>query len=392
MESDAPRLDALLQDRDCDGYLLDSDACRSSNQRYLSRFVAEDSFLTLYTPERIALLVTPLEYERARSESSADEVHHVEEYDGQQLARDRGPDAARSDVITRFLDQFQVDSVLVPRRFPVWTADALRDRGVVVIDVDDALRGVRSVKAADEIASIRETKRAAEAAMRSAERLLSSATVKDGVLRWEGAPLTSERVKHTMGTRLFERGCVPTRTVVASGTDAAHPHADGDGPIAADVPVVVDVFPRHRETGYHADMTRTFVAGEPSDEIRAWHDLTERAMDAALDALEPGVAGKAVDDAVCAVYEDAGYPTLRRSPTTDTGFVHDTGHGLGLDVHEPPRLGQGSDAELEAGNVVTVEPGLYDPEVGGVRVEDVVAVTANGYECLTDYPHDLSVV
>jgi Xaa-Pro aminopeptidase len=137
-------------------------------------------------------------------------------------------------------------------------------------------------------------------------------------------------------------------------------------------------------------MTRTFCAGTPGDTLQEWYDLTAAAKDAALDAIEPGVTGAAVHDAVCDVYEDAGLPTLRADETAETGFIHSTGHGVGLDVHELPRLAPAG-GELQPGHVVTVEPGLYDPEVGGVRIEDLVVVTADGYENLTDYAEHLAV-
>ena len=135
-------------------------------------------------------------------------------------------------------------------------------------------------------------------------------------------------------------------------------------------------------------MTRTFCVGEPSDTVREWYDLTAEAKTAAFEALEPGATGAEVHDAVCDVYEDAGLPTLRSDDRAETGFIHSTGHGVGLDVHELPRLSPNG-GELEPGHVVTIEPGLYDPAVGGVRIEDLAVVTEDGYENLTDYEQRL---
>jgi len=137
-------------------------------------------------------------------------------------------------------------------------------------------------------------------------------------------------------------------------------------------------------------MTRTFLVGEASETVREWYDLTERAYEAALDVVEPGATGAEVHDAVCDVYEDAGEPTLRSDDAAETGFIHSTGHGVGLDVHEMPSVGPNG-GELEPGHVITIEPGLYDPDVGGVRLEDLVVVTEDGYENLTDYPMDLVI-
>jgi Xaa-Pro aminopeptidase len=137
-------------------------------------------------------------------------------------------------------------------------------------------------------------------------------------------------------------------------------------------------------------MTRTFCVGEPSETIEAWHDLTLEAQQAALETIEAGISGSSVHDAVCDVYEDAGVPTLRADKNAETGFIHTTGHGVGLDIHEFPRISE-QDTELEAGNVVTIEPGLYDPAIGGVRIEDLVVVTEDGYENLTEYDKELVI-
>ncbi len=131
-------------------------------------------------------------------------------------------------------------------------------------------------------------------------------------------------------------------------------------------------------------MTRTFCHGTPSETLQEWYELTARAKQAALETVEPGTTGEAVHDAACRVYEDAGLPTLRSDERTETGFIHSTGHGVGLDVHELPSVAPGG-GELQPGHIITIEPGLYDPDVGGIRIEDIVAVTEDGYENLTDY-------
>lgn len=390
MDIDCSRLDAVLADRGLDGHLLDADATLA-DQRYLSGFDAPDPFLTLYTPERTALLVSSMEYGRARTESRADEVRQFPDYDGRALVEEYGSTAGRARAVLAFLEEFDVESVSTNARFPLETADLLRDLGVrVEPDSTDAVERTRAVKTETEIAFVREAQRANEAAMAEAERLIADASVEDGVLTMDGEALTSERVRRAIERTLLEHGCALDETIVASGADAAVPHDRGSGPIHVDDPVIVDVFPRDKTTRYHSDMTRTFVHGTPSDEIADFYDLTQDAKSAALDAIEPGVTGEAVHGAACDVYEDAGYATLRTDDGTDRGYIHSTGHGVGLEVHERPRIGHDGE-ELEPGHVVTIEPGLYDPDIGGVRIEDIVVVTADGYENLTDYPEDLVV-
>ncbi|WP_226012630.1 M24 family metallopeptidase [Halomicrobium salinisoli] len=391
MDPDLSDLDAYLDERGLDGYLIDADS-EDADQYYLSGFDAPDPFVTLYDGEVHLLFSRSLEYGRATREARAESVERYVDYDYEAKVEANGRRDAVWHVLADFLDAYDVDSVAVPPRFPVATADGLRDRGVAVEpDEDGAVTEVRATKTGDEVELIRDAQAANEKSMVAAERALRDADVaEDGTLELDGEPLTSERVTEEIEVTLLREGCALDDTIVACGSDAADPHDRGSGPLEAGEPIIVDIFPRDKATKYHADMTRTFVVGEPSDTVREWYDLTADAHAAALDAVEPGATGADVHDAVCDVYEDAGLPTLRSDESTETGFIHSTGHGVGLDVHELPRVGPNG-AELEPGHVITIEPGLYDPEVGGVRLEDLVVVTEDGYENLTDYPMELVV-
>ncbi|RBI64617.1 aminopeptidase P family protein [halophilic archaeon] len=388
MDPDLSALDEALASAGADGYLVDADST-DSDQLYLSGFDAPDPFLTLYEDGAVHLLVSSLEYGRARTESRANSVARLADYDYRSKVTEHGRTEGRHRVVAEFLADHGVESVVVPERFPVGTADGVRERGVgVTADESEVVTDVRATKTDEEVEHVRTAQRANEAAMRAAEDLLSAASVEDGILQYEGEPLTSERVKEEIEMTLLRRGAALDETIVACGADAADPHDRGSGPLAADEPIIVDIFPRDKASKYHADMTRTFLRGDPTDELRERYDRTHEALEAALAAIEPGATGEDVHDAVCDVYEDAGYATLRSDPDAETGFIHSTGHGVGLDVHELPRLSP-SGGELAPGHVVTVEPGLYDPEVGGVRIEDLVVVTEDGYENLTDYPVEL---
>jgi len=390
MDKDLSPLDGFLEEHGYDGYLVDA-ASTDSTQYYLSGFDAPDPFLTLYDGEVRLLFNRSLEFARAKRESDAATVERYVDYGYGAYAEEYGSGEAGYRVVADFLDAHGVDSVAVPPRFPVHTADGLRDQGVAVsADRDDVVTAIRSTKTAAEIEHVREAQRANEAAMAAAEDLLAGAEVRDGTLYHEGDPLTSEAVKTEIEVTLLRHGCSLDETIVACGADAADPHERGSGPLAADEPIIVDIFPQNKATKYHADMTRTFCRGDPDPTVREWYDLTEEAYRAALDAVEPGATGEDVHDVACDVYEDAGVPTLRADETAETGFIHSTGHGVGLDVHEGPSVGPGG-GELEPGHVVTIEPGLYDPEVGGVRIEDLIVVTGDGHENLTDYPVELTL-
>jgi Xaa-Pro aminopeptidase len=391
MQPDLTQLDAYLDETGVDGYLIHADS-DDSDQYFLSGFDAPDPFVTLYNGEVHLLFSRSLEYGRAKREARAATVQRGSEFGYGNKIEEYGHREARDRVLVEFLAEHGVHSVAGPPRFPLRVADGLRDLGVeVVADDSGTVTEIRATKTDDEVDNIREAQRANEAAMARAEELLGGATVDpDGVLREGGEILTSERVKEEIEVTLLRHGCALDETIVACGRDAADPHDRGSGPLEAGEPIIVDIFPRSKATKYHADMTRTFCHGEPGDTLREWYDLTAEAKAAALDALEAGVSGGEVHDAVCDVYEDADLPTLRSDPTAETGFIHSTGHGVGLDVHELPGVAPGADT-LESGHVVTIEPGLYDPDVGGIRIEDIVVVTEDGYENLTEYDETLVV-
>jgi Xaa-Pro aminopeptidase len=391
MEPDLSDLDRYIEETGVGGYLVRGDA-EVSDQRYLSGFAAPDPFVTLYTGET-HLLVSTLEYGRAKREARADTVERGVDYDAMAKAKEYGPHEGDHRVLAEFLRDKGVESVAVgAEHFAVGTADGLRERGVSVTpDYDGVIEGIRAVKTTEEVEHVRAAQQANEKAMASAERLLrDSEPDVDGVLHHDGEVLTSERVKEEIEVTLLRTGCSLDETIVACGADAADPHDRGSGPLYEDEAIIVDIFPRSKETGYFADMTRTFVVGEPGETIREWYDLTDEALEAALSEIRAGADASEVHDAACDVYEDAGLPTLRSDEATETGFIHSTGHGVGLDIHEYPRLSTREET-LEAGMVVTVEPGLYDPSVGGVRIEDLVVVTEDGYENLTRYEKQLVV-
>jgi len=363
------------------------------NLYYLSDFDAPDLFTLLRTGDgKTVLLVSTLEYGRAKKESNADEVRNTNEFfDGDR----RGDPEARVDALAAFLDEYDASDIAVPRDFSLHTAGELRERGYGVETVADPVSETRAVKDEDEIKKIRSVQRANEDATHRAQTLLKEAKTEtrggEDVLVHDSGLLTAERVKTEIEVALVRERCSLDTTIVACGERGADPHWRGEGPLRPDEPIIVDIFPRG-ESKYFADMTRTFVVGEPSESVREMYELTLEAQEAAFEVLsrgaDAGITGEDVHDAVCDVYEEAGYGTVREGD--ETGFIHSTGHGVGLDIHENPRLSAGGD-ELRAGNVVTVEPGLYLPEVGGVRVEDFVVVSGDGYENLTDYPKGLTI-
>jgi Xaa-Pro aminopeptidase len=223
-----------------------------------------------------------------------------------------------------------------------------------------------------------------QTAMGHAVSLIRRAVVKKGILFLNGKPLTSEHIKYTMHCVLLEHGCCAEDTIVSCGKDTAIPHMTGTGPLQADEPIIIDLFPLHEKSGYYADMTRTVVKGEPSQEIHEMYSALREAKQLAISRVKSGVSGADLYQLVVDFFKERGYDSDTR------GFVHTLGHGVGLQIHELPTVGPAGKV-LEEGNVITIEPGLYYPGIGGVRLEDIGAVTKKGFDNFTSFPEDLVI-
>lgn len=275
--------------------------------------------------------------------------------------------------------------IVVPTSFPLDVADFLRAQGVRLTPTR-LFVPARLRKSREEIAAIRGSLRRTHEAFRAIEAMLREAAIIGGAVRYRGALLTSEMLKRTAEEALFACGMFNVEGIIVScGPHAAIPHHQGYGPIAAHQSIVCDIFPRHRASGYFADMTRTYVKGRPSSELARMYEAVREAQECAIAAVAPGVIGRDVHAVAATTFRELGYDV------GDRGFIHGTGHGLGLDVHEEPFLNATSTIALEPGHVVTVEPGLYYPERGGIRIEDVVVVIDSGCENLTEYPKEFVI-
>jgi Xaa-Pro aminopeptidase len=286
-----------------------------------------------------------------------------------------------------------IEKATVPRSFPVSTADHLRANGITLEPDYTFFADRRRVKNEAELEGIRRAQAAAEAGMAAAKDILGRATASNGGLTVDGQPLTVELIKAEIRRVFTEHGQTSDDFIVSHGAQTAIGHELGSGQIAPDEPVVIDVWPKDPESGCYADMTRTFVVGTPSDELAEYHRLVKEALDRSLEATKAGIPGVNVYNLVCELFEEHGQKTtLSKTPgeVLDTGFIHGLGHGVGLEVHEAPSLGRGGTGELLAGDVVTLEPGLYRAGFGGCRLEDLVLVTEDGAENLTDFPYDLA--
>jgi Xaa-Pro aminopeptidase len=355
---------------------------------YASGFDVEQGLYIRFGPGDDVLAVSGLEVDRARVASPASRIVDRAEVG---WVEQRDVHGSWAGLAAGLLRERGVDRVRIAPTLPAAVYAGLRRAGVEAEIEPELLVAERRRKSEPEIECIASAQRAAEAACTVVVRHLAEAQAKGEILHRDGRPLTSEWLMTEAQRVLGEHGCVSDEMIICGAPDNAMGHARGAGPIRAGAPVVIDIFPRHRESGYHGDLTRTVVAGPVPAVVREMYEASLAALEAGLAALREGVDGQEVHRAACRTLVEHGFGSY--SPGLEgrldrPRMVHSTGHGVGLEVHEPPQLRDVSWA-LGAGDVVTVEPGLYQLGLGGVRVEDTVVVTASGHRNLTTLTRSL---
>lgn len=349
---------------------------------YGTGFFAPDAFLFLEVKGRRMMLLSDLEFDRGKKQGSVHSVLSLTTWVG--MARKKYSKVGMTEVIATLLKSYGFRKALVPAAFPLAMARDLEALGMRLEVSQGPFFPERLRKKEKEIKNIVKSQRATERAVEQGIQMMRGSRIQGRRLIAGGQTLTAERVRNRINTCLMESRMLPAHTIVAPGNQAVDPHCEGRGPIRPGQAVVMDVFPRSEETGYYADMTRTVVKGRPSSALARLYDTVLTAQKQGLAVVRAGVTGAAVHLRVEEVFEKAGYRTERKGGRMQ-GFFHGTGHGLGLEVHEEPRVSRGG-GRLAAGTVVTVEPGLYYQGVGGVRLEDLVVVKPQGCRNLTRFP------
>jgi Xaa-Pro aminopeptidase len=383
-----------------DPLLFYADGYKFPDVYHLTRFLAPDPIIALEDGDEIIVVANALEEGRVRKQSRATSVFNIDAFGAKELgAKGVGREELDANVIARFLESRKTKRIAVAPYFPIGMAERLRGLGIEIVVAND-LTDRRRRKRDDEIAALEVTQRACEEGWAKGVDAIKRATVrKDKTLELDGEVFTAERLRAIVEGRMLELGCMSEGAICAPGPQAADPHMIGTGPLHAGEPIVMDIFPQHKESRYWADMTRTVSKGEPAPEILKMYDLVMRAQDAGIKALKPGVTGRSIHEMVEDMIFAAGYDTLRpgqqhgkpANGALPKGFIHGLGHGVGLEIHEAPSVGRGGSKPLDIGDVVTVEPGVYDPEIGGVRLEDMLVITETGSRNLTRAPRQLVV-
>ena len=370
--------------------LVVADSEHDANMLYEVGMFVPDPFVYLRIRGRSYVVMSDLEIDRARRLAPHCRVLSLSRY--QNKLRGNGVrNASPAEVIHCILREKRVGSVLVPANFPLGLANELQAAGVGIKARQGNFIPERELKSPAEVKKISAALGMAEVGMAEGVQMLKSARIgRNRRLMWHNAPLTSEKLRAVIDTAILQAGGLATHTIVAGGTQGCDPHEPGYGPLRANEPIILDIFPRSQETGYFGDITRTIVRGRASEAVRKLYDTVWRGQLLAFKKVRAGTPTAEVHKTVQDFFTAQGYRTGRRAGRMQ-GFFHGTGHGLGLEIHEAPRMGASSTGALKPGHVVTVEPGLYYPETGGVRLEDVAVVTQAGSRNLTHFEKVLEI-
>jgi Xaa-Pro aminopeptidase len=374
--------------------LIAGDTIRTPDLRHEVPLGIPDSFFYAELDERRVVVISAMEAMRVEGLGTGLEVHATEEFGADEVRRS-GLDvrAAANELAVRIVRGLRIESATVPQSFPLGTADALRASGVALRVDQKLFDDRRRRKSEHELAGIRRAQRAAEAGIATARELLARAEPANGQLVLDGETLTCELLKARIQTTLLAHGALAEEMIVSHGAQTAIGHDMGSGPVSRDDVLILDLFPVDLESACYADLTRTLVVGEVPAEIREWHALCREALALAVAEVRAGVDGGDIHRLVSRFFADRGFPTQLTKEEGEVlrdGFYHGLGHGVGLEVHESPGLGMLGE-ELVAGDVITIEPALYRHGFGGVRVEDLLLVTEDGYELLTDCSYELEI-
>ena len=363
--------------------LIYADSQMCSDMLYWSGLFVPDPFIAFEVNRKKIGIFKALEFTRAKSVSKFDEILPYEEWESRAKKAFRKKWAESADIIRLIAKEYGIGTFRVPDHFPAGLAFKLKSSRLKIDIVSAPFFPERMIKTKEEVRALTVANAASAAGYRVAEAVLKKSTTKKGKLFYEGKVLTSEILRYHIGCACLETGGQSGTVIVAGGDQACDPHCVGFGPLRPNEFIILDIFPRMMATGFYGDMTRTFLKGKASEAQKRQMATVQEAQKIALRGIRDGVSGKKLHTIVVKFYIKQGYET-RCIDGVWSGYFHGLGHGLGLDVHEPVRMGVVGH-RLKSGMVITVEPGLYYPGIGGCRVEDVVVVKKSGYDMISKY-------
>ena len=373
-----------------DNLLIVADSDRDADMLYAVGMFVPDPFIYLRLGGKCHVVMSDLEIDRARKDASHCRIISRSRC-ANELQRAGVKEISTARIIHFLLQRKRLSRVVVPSNFPLGLADQLRRLKIKVVPKPGAFFPARARKSAEEVKKISATLMMAEVGLAEGIQTLKNAKVgRNRRLLYRNNPLTSEKLRAIIDTAILQAGGLANHTIVAGGEQGCDPHEVGHGILRAHEPIILDVFPRSQRTGYFGDITRTVVKGRATEAVRKMYDTVERGQEVAFSLFRHGATTAKIHEQVQALFVAEGFKTGRRDGRMQ-GFFHGTGHGVGLDIHEAPRVGPYSTDRLQSGQVVTIEPGLYYPGIGGVRLEDMALVTTNGPRNLTKFEKLLEV-
>ena len=364
--------------------LIITDSEKDSNMFYAVGMLIPDDFVYLEKNGRKIIYIDDLEFNRAKKEAKVNKIVNYSEY-AKEINRD-----SFGSILMDILKDNGIKKVQVSGNFKMKYAKILMDNKIE-IEVAEPFFEKREFKNKDEVQKITEVQRVNEKALKEAINIIRKSKIrKDKKLSYQNKILTSEFIKEIIDIEFLKGGCFSEFNIVSCGKDGADPHNFGSGALLADQLIMIDIFPRSKTTKYFADMTRTIVKGKASPELKKMYNAVLGAQKLALGEIKDGVRADSIHRKVQNYFENKGFKTEEKNGKIQ-GFFHGTGHGVGLDIHETPRINLNYKKKLKVGNVVTVEPGLYYSKIGGIRIEDLVVVTKTGCKNLTKFPKFLEI-
>jgi Xaa-Pro aminopeptidase len=375
--------------RDSKAILIIADSEKDSNMYYATGFLAPDPFVYIQKDGEKFMIANDLELDRARLQSGVNSVLPLSKYE-RLFRKKRNRSPRLIEAVVAILREIDVKALLVPANFNVGYADFLRKKGFKLKIKGEPFFDSREIKSELETEYIIKTLRKTEMALGKAIDYVRRSNIKNGFLYTKGGRLiTSESVRKMIDVELMKNGCTAKHTIVSCGEQSCQPHNTGSGPLIANESIIFDVFPKDEQTGYYADISRTIVKGRASVPLRKMYKAVVSAQRLVFKLAKNGAKGDIIHGDVMKRLKSLGFKTGKIKGKM-RGFFHGTGHGVGLDVHETPRISR-TRYTLKTGNVVTVEPGLYYPGIGGVRLEDMILVTDDGCVNLTKLTKALEV-